>query len=115
MVTAITSFGRSGLYDWMMQRITALILGLYTLFIVGYLLCHPDLSFDQWKAFFDQTYVRVFSLLALLAVGAHSWIGLWQVSTDYIKQTGARFVFQAVCGTLMFVYVVWGIQVIWGL
>ncbi|MDH2435872.1 succinate dehydrogenase [Pokkaliibacter plantistimulans] len=115
MVTAVTSFGRSGLYDWMMQRITAVVLAAYTLLIVGYLITTPDLTYAQWSGFFGHTWVRVFSLLTLLSIGAHSWIGLWQVSTDYIKQTGLRFVFQAVCGTLMFVYVVWGIQVIWGL
>ncbi|MFB9885017.1 succinate dehydrogenase, hydrophobic membrane anchor protein [Balneatrix alpica] len=115
MVTTITSFGRSGLYDWMMQRITAVVLLSYTLFIVGYLMLNPELTFAQWQAFFAQTWVRIYSLLALLSIGAHAWIGMWQVSTDYIKPTGIRFLFQAVCGTLMFVYVVWGIQVLWGL
>jgi succinate dehydrogenase / fumarate reductase membrane anchor subunit len=32
-----------------------------------------------------------------------------------MKATGIRFVFQAVCGIVMFAYVAWGIQVIWGL
>jgi succinate dehydrogenase / fumarate reductase membrane anchor subunit len=26
-----------------------------------------------------------------------------------------RFLFQAVCGLVMFIYVVWGIQILWGL
>ena len=38
MVTSITSFGRSGLYDWMMQRVTAIVLLAYTVFMIGYLL-----------------------------------------------------------------------------
>jgi succinate dehydrogenase / fumarate reductase membrane anchor subunit len=115
MVTSITSFGRSGLYDWMMQRATAVILLAYTLFILAYLLFNPDLDYMQWKTLFEQTWVRVFTLLTLLSIGAHAWIGLWSVSTDYIKPTGPRFLFQAVCGTAMFVYLVWGVQVLWGL
>ena len=47
MVTQITSFGRSGLYDWMMQRVSALVLSFYTVFIIGYLLLNPDLTYDQ--------------------------------------------------------------------
>jgi succinate dehydrogenase / fumarate reductase membrane anchor subunit len=40
---------------------------------------------------------------------------MWSVSTDYIKATGARFVFQSACGLLAFIYVVWGIQILWGI
>ena len=115
MVTQITSFGRSGLYDWMMQRISALVLSVYSIFIIGYLLLNPDLTYEQWSGLFETTSMRIFSLLALLSVGIHSWIGLWSVSTDYIKATGVRFFFQSLCGLVMSIYVVWGIQVLWGL
>lgn len=76
MVTQITSFGRSGLYDWMMQRISALVLSVYSIFIIGYLLLNPDLTYEQWSGLFETTSMRIFSLLALLSVGIHSWIGL---------------------------------------
>ncbi len=115
MVTSITSFGRSGLYDWMIQRATAVVLLVYTVFILGYLLFNPGLDYVQWRALFDMTSMRVFTLLALISLGAHAWIGLWSVSTDYIKPTGARFLFQVICGTAMFTYLVWGVQVLWGL
>ena len=49
MVTSITSFGRSGLYDWMMQRVTAIVLLAYTIFMIGYLLMNPELDYNQWK------------------------------------------------------------------
>ena len=115
MVTQITSFGRSGLYDWMMQRVSALVLAVYSIFIIGYLLLNPDLTYEQWSGLFETTSMRIFSLLALLSVGIHSWIGLWSVSTDYIKATGVRFFFQSLCGLVMLIYVVWGVQVLWGL
>ena len=52
MVTQITSFGRSGLYDWMMQRVSAVVLSLYTVFIIGYLLLNPDQATgDQLKVY----------------------------------------------------------------
>ncbi|SBS33239.1 Succinate dehydrogenase hydrophobic membrane anchor subunit [Marinomonas aquimarina] len=115
MVTQITSFGRSGLYDWMMQRISALVLAVYSVFIIAYLLLNPGLTYEQWSGLFEMTSMRIFSLLALLSVGIHSWIGLWSISTDYIKATGVRFFFQSLCGLVMFIYVVWGVQVLWGL
>lgn len=115
MVTSITSFGRSGLYDWMFQRASAVILLLYTVTIIGYLVCNTDVTYSEWRSLFDMTWMRVFTLLVILSVCAHSWIGLWCISTDYIKSTGLRFLFQAVCGLVMFAFLVWGVQVLWGL
>lgn len=60
MVTNITSFGRSGLSDWLMQRVSAVILALYTVFIVAYLLFNPNLDYYTWSGLFEQTWI-VFS------------------------------------------------------
>ena len=65
MVTNITSFGRSGLSDWLMQRVSAVILALYTVFVVAYLLFNPNLDYYAWSGLFEQTWMRIFSLLAL--------------------------------------------------
>lgn len=115
MVASITSLGRSGLYDWMVQRVTALVLAAYTVFMLAYLVCTPEATYEQWSGLFQQTWMRIFTLLAILSLAAHAWVGLWTISTDYLKSTGVRFIFQAVCGVVMFAYVVWGVQVIWGL
>ncbi|UTW04748.1 succinate dehydrogenase, hydrophobic membrane anchor protein [Amphritea atlantica] len=114
MVTSITSFGRSGLYDWMIQRVTAVVLLAFTVFMIGYMLFSPNLDYQQWKELFECTAMRVFTLMALLSMAAHAWIGMWSISTDYIKPTGIRFLFQSACGLLTFIYVVWGIQILWG-
>ena len=115
MVTTITSFGRSGLYDWMIQRVTAVILAAYSIFMICYLAFGADLTWEMWSGLFEGTAMRIFTLLALLSLAAHVWIGLWSVSTDYIKQTGLRFLFQSASGLVTFVYVVWGIQILWGI
>lgn len=122
MVTNITSLSRSGLYDWMMQRVTAIVLAAYSVFLVIYLLVHPSVGFDQWSGLFQQTWMRVFSMLAILALSGHAWVGMWTISTDYLTEMALgkmalliRFSFQALCGIAMFSYVVWSIQILWGL
>ncbi len=119
MVTTVTSMGRSGLYDWMMQRVSAAILLAYFIF-VGFVLLN-GVDYASWKALYSQTWMRVFSLLALLSLGVHAWVGLWAVFTDYLTErlmgtTGnvLRFLAQVVSGLIMFTYVVWGVQILWG-
>lgn len=121
MVTAVTNFGRSGLSDWLVQRITAIVLLAYTVFIVSVLFFGPQLGFAEWKALFAQTWVRIFSLGAVLSIAAHAWIGLWSVTTDYLterlmgpKATVLRLLVQAFIAIVLFTYVVWGIQILWG-
>ena len=120
MVTNVTSFGRSGLFDWVIQRVSAVILAAYTLCILGWFF-QGDVNFAAWTAMFESTSMRIFSLLALLSLVAHAWIGIWTVSTDYLtplslgkKATAVRFIFQTGCAILLFVYLVWGIQILWG-
>ncbi|MEC9481847.1 MAG: succinate dehydrogenase, hydrophobic membrane anchor protein, partial [Halomonas sp.] len=59
-------------------------------------------------------WMRIFSLLAFLSLAAHAWIGLWTVVTDYIKPVGIRFTAQVVIILAIFVFLVWGVQVLWG-
>ncbi|MDQ8037897.1 MAG: succinate dehydrogenase, hydrophobic membrane anchor protein [Pedobacter sp.] len=121
MRNSATSFSRSGLSDWLIQRVSAYILGAYFLFIVGYLLCTKDVYFSDWYALMSSTGMRIFTLLAILSLAAHAWVGLWTVFTDYIteRQMGPkaaviRLVFQTGMALFVFVYVVWGIQILWG-
>lgn len=122
MVTAVTSFGRSGLYDWLIQRVSAVVLAAYTVVLTLYLLFNPELTFAQWQSFFDQLWMRVFSLVTLVSIIAHAWIGLWSVLTDYLtsrmmgsKAVVARVVAQVLLGIVAVTYVVWGVEILWGL
>lgn len=52
MVNSVTNFGRSGLYDWVIQRLSAVILAIYTLFLFGFVVATPDLTFAECTVFF---------------------------------------------------------------
>jgi succinate dehydrogenase / fumarate reductase membrane anchor subunit len=113
-MNSVTNIGRNGIQDWLIQRVSAYVLAFYTLFLLGFFV-PTEVDYQSWSALFDQTWFKIFTLLALLSIGAHAWVGLWTVSTDYIKSAMQRFLFQAACILVIFVYVVWGIQIIWGL
>ena len=115
MVASVTSFGRSGVYDWLIQRVSAVVVGLYVLILLGYLLSHPDLGYEEWRGFITGGSMRIASTLALLATIAHAWIGLWVITTDYLSNSFVRFSCQSACGVAAAIYLVWGVQVFWGL
>ena len=98
MVTNSATFGRSGVHDYILIRATALIMTCYVLYLVGFV-AFNDITYEVWTGFFSNTFTKVFTLLTLVCVLIHAWIGLWQVLTDYIKPVGLR-------GALQFVLVV---------
>lgn len=122
MVTSVTSFGRSGLSDWLVQRVSAVILAAYFIFMGVYLLRNGSgLDYQQWVALHQGIVMRIFSLLAILALAAHAWIGLWAVLTDYItermmgpKATALRVLLQVGMIVVTVIYVIWAINILWG-
>lgn len=122
MVTSVTSLGRNGVSDWLIQRVSAVVLLAYCLFIVAYIGMAGELTFIQWRGLFAQTWMRVFSLLALLSLCAHAWIGMWTIGTDYLKEmalgaaaTPIRLVYQLGCLLVLVAYFAWCIQILWSI
>lgn len=121
MVTAVTSLGRSGVSDWLIQRVTALIMLAYVIFVVAYIVVTPELTYADWQGLFGQLWMRIFSLITLLSIVAHAWIGLWIVLTDYIteRMMGSKAVVLRLLALLglaavALTYTLWGIEIIWG-
>lgn len=121
MLTQATSFSRSGVSDWIVQRISAVVLAVYTLFILGYLVINPGIDYAQWQGLFAETWMRIFTMLALLSTCSHAWVGVWTIGTDYIREhyfgaaaNGVRFIYQVVCILVILVYLIWGVQILWG-
>jgi succinate dehydrogenase / fumarate reductase, membrane anchor subunit len=120
-VNNVTSFGRSGLSDWLLQRISAVVLTIYLVFIVAFLLARGEVDYAEWKQLHSHFIVRLLSLFAVLSLAVHAWIGLWAVLTDYITvrllgpvATGLRLLLQLSMVTVTLTYVVWAIVILWG-
>ena len=114
MVTNAASFGRSGVHDFIFIRASAIILALYTLFLVGFVVCNDPLTYDVWSKLFGSLAMKVFTMIALIALLIHAWIGIWQVLTDYIKDTKLRGFLQFVFVITAFVYLAVGLFTVWG-
>ena len=115
MVTSVTALCRSGLRDWLVQRITAIVIALYFLFILSYFVCHRSLDYVAWHQLFSCQMVKVSTFLALLSILAHTWIGMWTVFTDYIKPRDWRLIIICLMALLLLGYLGLGIEIIWGL
>ena len=113
MVKVAGTFGRSGVHDYLLLRATAIVLLAYVIYLVGFIAL-TDIDFAAWTDFFSLTLTKVFSLFALIAMLVHAWIGLWQVLTDYVKNTFLRGFLQFSLTSVAFIYVISGFVILWG-
>ncbi|CFR10195.1 MULTISPECIES: succinate dehydrogenase membrane anchor subunit [Yersinia] len=114
MVSNASALGRNGVHDWLLLRASAIVITLYVLYILGFVVIVPDITYEIWRGFFASHITKVFTLLTLLSILAHAWIGLWQVLTDYIKPIAIRLVLQLAVVITLLVYLLYGTIVVWG-
>jgi succinate dehydrogenase / fumarate reductase membrane anchor subunit len=115
MLERIVTGAHYGLRDWLIQRITAVVMVLYTLGIAGYLLLQPVLDYNAWTLLFSSNVVRTFSLLFLLSVFYHAWIGVRDIVMDYVKPAAIRLIIYVVVILALLLYVIWSVQILWGM
>jgi succinate dehydrogenase / fumarate reductase, membrane anchor subunit len=114
MVGNVMSFSNNGLKDWIWQRVTAVILAVYTIYLFVFFLSHPNLDYAQWQLLFSCTIMRIATVLVLFSVLVHAWIGMWTVLTDYVKPTAVRLSLQILILLALLSYLIWGIAIVWG-
>jgi succinate dehydrogenase / fumarate reductase membrane anchor subunit len=102
-----------GLRDWLAQRVTALIMALYTMIMAGVFLNHAPFTYSSWKALFAQGWMRVATLLFALSLAWHAWVGMRDILMDYVKPDGLRLALRVGVLLLLAAYVGWTIQILW--
>lgn len=113
-IKSATGLTGSGSRDWIMQRISAVVLAVYAVVMVAFFLFNGSVGYEQWVMFIMSMPMRLLSLLAIVALAVHAWVGMWTVFTDYIKSTGLRIALQAAMIIAILVYLFWGVMIFWG-
>ncbi|CUU23347.1 succinate dehydrogenase, hydrophobic membrane anchor protein [Duffyella gerundensis] len=114
MVSNASALGRNGIHDWLLLRASAILITLYIVYILGFILMADTLTYDIWRGFFASSFTKVFTLLTLLSILVHGWIGMWQVLTDYVKSLSVRLIGQLVIVVVLLAYALYGTVVVWG-
>ena len=114
MVNRVVVGAHYGLRDWLAQRITAVVMALYSVMLAGYLLLQPHLDYDVWTRLFSGQPMRTFTLLFLLSVFYHAWIGIRDIMMDYVKPAGVRLAIHVLVILVSLLYAIWAVQILWG-
>ena len=100
--------------DWLVQRLTAVVMAVYTLLVLGIALWNGGIDYPLWTALFAHDGFRLASFLFMVALLYHAWIGVRDILMDYIKPVGVRLGLETVSAVVLIGYLGWTIQILWG-
>ena len=113
MVERVVTGAHYGLRDWLAQRVTAVIMAVYTVILLGVLVSAGPISYAVWQDLFAQGWMRVATLLFAASLAWHAWVGMRDILMDYVKSAGVRLTLEVavllvIAGTLG-----WTVQILW--
>jgi succinate dehydrogenase / fumarate reductase, membrane anchor subunit len=102
-----------GLRDWLAQRITAVIVAAYAVVLVAWTIALPEFTYGNWAGMFASGWMKVLTLLALVSVIWHAWVGVRDIYMDYVKPTAIRLFLQVATIVLLAGYACWAVIILW--
>ena len=89
----LRTFGsaHAGMLQWLWQRVTAIYLAGFVMYVVVYLNLSPIRDHTAWTAWFATGYVRLAWAIFILSILAHAWIGMRSIYLDYLHPLWLRF------------------------
>lgn len=119
MVKRIVVGAHYGIKDWIIQRVTAVVMAIYTVVLALAILSLDEYTQASWQGLFSEgylgLYMRYVTFLFILSVIYHTWIGIRDIWMDYIKPTGVRLVFHALTALALVGYAGWAVRILWRL
>ncbi|MBI3533682.1 MAG: succinate dehydrogenase, hydrophobic membrane anchor protein [Hylemonella sp.] len=105
-----------GLRDWLSQRITAALMVLFTLLLLGQvLLTRGPIGYETWAGIFAAQWMKVLTFVVIIALAYHVWVGMRDIWMDYIKPIWLRLSLQVFTIVWLVGCAGWAIQVLWRL
>ena len=102
-----------GMKDWLVQRISGAVMVVYSIMLAVVLMTGMPMSYTVWKSVFASGWMRIATLLFVVSLAWHAWIGARDILMDYIKHDGLRLALQVLTVLLLAGYVAWAIEILW--
>jgi succinate dehydrogenase membrane anchor subunit len=113
MVNRIVVGAHYGLGSWLAQRVTAIVMAVYSVILLVVFLREGPISYAVWRDLFSQGWMRVGTLLFAVSLVWHAWVGARDILMDYARPEGLRLALQVITILILAGYLGWTVQILW--
>jgi succinate dehydrogenase / fumarate reductase, membrane anchor subunit len=105
-----------GARDWLAQRVTAVLMALFTLIVLAQVVfSRGPIGYEHWAGIFAAQWMKVLTFSIVAALLWHVWVGMRDVWMDYVKAFWLRLTLQIFTLVWLVSCAGWAIQVLWRL
>lgn len=98
---------------WLVQRVSALLLATYSVFFPVWMVLHLPLDFAIWRGLFAPLPMRIATLLFVMALALHAWVGMRDIFMDYVQALSLRLALHVAALLWLAASVVWAGVILW--
>lgn len=102
-----------GLKDWLAQRVTAIVMAVFTVVTLLLFLGASDFSYEGWAGLFAQQWFKILAFVTFLSLYYHAWVGMRDIWMDYVKPVWLRLSLQVLTVLALIWWAVWSIELLW--
>ena len=102
-----------GLRDWLAQRVTAMVMAIFTLVLLIAFLGGNNFSYEGWAGLFAQQWFKLLAFVTFLALFYHVWVGMRDIWMDYVKPVAIRLLLQVLTILWLVGCAGWTVQILW--
>jgi succinate dehydrogenase / fumarate reductase membrane anchor subunit len=102
----------SGLKAWVVQRVTAVYLALFGVYLTLSFLLVPPADHTALVAWVTRPWVSLALLVFVPVILMHAWVGIRDVFMDYLKPIGLRVAALSLVGLVFLASGLWAVQAI---
>jgi succinate dehydrogenase / fumarate reductase membrane anchor subunit len=104
-----------GFKDWLSQRVTGVLMALFTVVVLVQVLLPGPLDYYKWAGIFSSQWMKVLTFVVIVSLLYHAWVGMRDIWMDYIKPVGVRLALQVFTIVWLVGCAGWAVQVLWRL
>lgn len=91
-----------GIRSWLIQRISAIFIALYLIYLFISVSNFEQISYSSWHAWVALTVNKILMVLFFLSLLLHAWVGIRDVVLDYMHGFTMRFIaLTAIIGSML--------------
>ena len=101
-----------GLRAWLLQRMSALYMTGYTLFIFFLFLNTTTMEYQNWHSLMADPFFSLATSVFFAGLLVHAWVGIRDVIMDYAHSAILRFALLTATGMSLFSIGIWMLRVV---
>jgi len=101
-----------GLKAWLIQRLSAIFIAVFCLYLCRYFLFTPPVNYSAWQSWLTSSANQVLFLCFFALLLLHAWVGVRDVIFDYIQPGHLQNILLFALAVFLVVCGIWSVQVL---